>query len=142
MVYSIDNTTSSSAEVGEAAISNEKLLKKCIESAITSSQVLFYWTEKCAIYFTSGKGFDGLHCRSGCLKENIKLEKCKTGKIKDVTPLRTNKSGSWKENIKIKKCETENFKEVTPYRTEAMRYMKQDLVKFSYLVDGQVFLPK
>ena len=83
-----------------------------------------------------------LHCRSGCLKENIKLEKCKTGKIKDVTPLRTNKSGSSKENIKIKKCETENFKEVTPYRIEAMRYMKQDLVKFSYLVDGQVFLPK
>ena len=59
-----------------------------------------------------------MHCRSGCLKENIKLEKCETGKIKDVTPLRTNKSGSSKENIKTKKCETENFKEVTPYRSD------------------------
>ena len=58
-----------------------------------------------------------MYCRSGCL-ENIKLEKCKTGKFKDVTPLRTDKSGSSKENIKIKKCEIENFKEVTPYRTD------------------------
>ena len=114
MVHFVDNPTSSSAEVGEAVISNEKLLEKCIESAITSSQVLFYRPEKCTIYFTSGKGFDGLHCRSGCLKENIKLQKCEKEKIKDVTPLRTDKSGSSKENIKIKKCETENVKEVTP----------------------------
>ena len=91
---------------------------KCIESAITSSQVLFYRPEKFTTCFTSGKGFDGLHCRSGCLKENIKLEKCKTGKFKDVTPLGTDKLGSSKENIKIKKCETENFKEVTPYITD------------------------
>ena len=66
---------------------------------------------------TSGKGFDDIHCQSGCLKENIKLEKCKTGKFKDLTPLGTDKSGLSKENIKIKKCETENFKEITPYRT-------------------------
>ena len=89
-------------------------MEKCIESAITSSQVLFYRPEKCTIYFTSGKGFDGLHCRSGCLKENIKLQKCEKEKIKDVTPLRTDKSGSSKENIKIKKSETENVKEFTP----------------------------
>ena len=116
MVHSLDNPTCSSAEVGEAVISNEKLLEKCIESAITSSQVLFLSSVLFTIYFTSGKGFDDLH--SGCLKENIKLEKCKTGKFKDVTPLGTDKSRSSKENIKIKKCEIENFKEVTPYRTD------------------------
>ena len=59
-----------------------------------------------------------MHCRSWCLKGNIKLEKCKTGKFKDVIPLGTDKSGSSKENIKTKKCETETFKEVTPYRTD------------------------
>ena len=93
-------------------------MKKCIESVSTSRQVLLYRPEKFRIYFTSGKSFDGLHCRSGCLKESIKFKKCKTEKFKDVTPLRIDKSRSSKENIKIKKCETENITEVTPYRTD------------------------
>lgn len=59
-----------------------------------------------------------MHCRSGCLKENIKLEKCKMGKFRDVTPLRTDKSGSSKESIKIRNCEIENLEEATPYRTD------------------------
>lgn len=54
----------------------------------------------------------------GCLKENIKLEKCKMGKFRDVTPLRTDKSGSSKESIKIRNCEIENLEEATPYRTD------------------------
>ena len=102
-LYSVDNPTCSSSTEsqgeGKEVISEKKLLEKCIESGITSSQVVFYRPEKFTIYFTSGKDFDSLYCRLGCLKENIKLEKRKTGKFKYVTPLSADKLGSSKENI-------------------------------------------
>lgn len=99
-LYSVDNPTCRSSTESQGWRGGSHFGKKTIGEV--HWKCYYYRPEKFTIYFTSGKDFDSLYCRLGCLKENIKLEKHKTGKFKYFTPPSADKLGSLKENIKKK----------------------------------------